>query len=67
MTEKLEALGARLVSAQRELIKAAAAASTTPSDNALRKIADLEVTIGAVETMIEEERMGARGQKDPGP
>ncbi|ADH91579.1 conserved hypothetical protein [Ancylobacter novellus DSM 506] len=56
MTEKLEALRARLVLAQRELIKAAAEAGTVPSDNALRKIADLEVTIGAVETMIDEER-----------
>ncbi|ADH88114.1 conserved hypothetical protein [Ancylobacter novellus DSM 506] len=54
MTEKLEALRARLMSAQRELIKAAAEAGTIPSDNALRKIADLEVTIGAVETMIDE-------------
>jgi hypothetical protein len=56
MTEKLEALRGRLLSAQRELIKAAAEAGTIPSDNALRKIADLEVTIGAVETMIDEER-----------
>jgi len=56
MTGKLEALRARLVSAQRELIKNAAEAGTIPSDNALRKIADLEVTIGAVETMIDEER-----------
>ncbi|MDF2620526.1 MAG: hypothetical protein K0S00_3185 [Xanthobacteraceae bacterium] len=54
MTEKLEALRDRLMSAQRELIKAAAEAGTIPSDNALRKIADLEVTIGAVETMIDE-------------
>lgn len=56
MTEKLEALRGRLLSAQRELIKAAAEAGTIPSDNALRKIADLEVTIGAVETMIDEDR-----------
>ncbi|MDF2809884.1 MAG: hypothetical protein K0S56_915 [Microvirga sp.] len=56
MTEKLDALRARLLAAQRELIKAAAEAGTAPSDNALRKIADLEVTIGAVETMIDEER-----------
>jgi uncharacterized protein (DUF1778 family) len=58
MTEKLEALRARLMSAQRELIKTAAEAGTIPSENALRKIADLEVTIGAVETMIDEERKG---------
>jgi hypothetical protein len=67
MTEKLEALRACLMSAQRELIKAAAEAGTIPSDNALRKIADLEVTIGAVETMIEEERMGSGARKTPGP
>lgn len=58
MTEKLQALRVRLLAAQRELIKAAAEAGTIPSDNTVRKIADLEVTIGAVETMIDEERKG---------
>lgn len=56
MTEKLKALRARLVAAQRELITAAATAGTIPSDNALRKIADLEVTIGAIEEMMDEAR-----------
>lgn len=53
MTAKLTALRARLLQAQRELIASAANADTVPSDNALRKIADLEVAIGAVENMIE--------------
>lgn len=55
MTEKLESLRARLLAAQRALIKAAADAGTIPSDNMLRKIADMEVTLGAIETMIDEE------------
>jgi hypothetical protein len=54
MTEKLEALSARLLAAQREIITAAASAGAIPSDNALRKIADLEVTIGAIEAVIDE-------------
>lgn len=58
MQEKLEALRARLLAAQRELIKAAAEAGTIPSDNMLRKVADMEVTIGAIETMMDE------GQRD---
>jgi len=58
MTEKLNALRARLLAAQREILIAAANAGTIPSDNALRKIADLEVTIGAVETMIDDQRKG---------
>lgn len=58
MTEKLEALRARLLAAQRALITAAAEADTVPSDNMLRKIADMEVTLGAIEAMIDEERRG---------
>ena len=56
MVTKLKALRDRLLSAQRELIKAAAESSALPSDNMLRKIADIEVTIGAVETMIEDQQ-----------
>jgi hypothetical protein len=56
MTEKLEALRVRLLAAQRELITAAANAGAIPSDNAMRKIADLEVTIGAIEAMIDDQR-----------
>lgn len=55
MKEKLEALRSRLLSAQRELIKAAAEAGTIPSDNMLRKIADMEVAVGAIETMLDEQ------------
>ena len=35
-------------------IAAAARSKTLPSDGALRKIADLEVSIGALEHLIEE-------------
>ncbi|MDQ0511690.1 hypothetical protein [Ancylobacter amanitiformis] len=56
MHEKLQSLRVRLLSAQRELIKAAAEAGTIPSDNMMRKIADMEVTIGALEAMIEDEK-----------
>lgn len=54
MATKLEELCVKLLAAQRALILAAAKAGTIPSDNTLRKIADMEVTIGALETMIEE-------------
>ena len=56
MTEQLEALRARLLSAQRELIKAVAATGTLPSDNTLRKIADMEVAVGAIEAMLDEQK-----------
>ncbi len=56
MQEKLTALRARLLRAQRELIVSAADAGTIPSDNALRKIADLEVAIGAVESMLDADK-----------
>ncbi|MBB3769692.1 hypothetical protein FHS55_000278 [Angulomicrobium tetraedrale] len=56
MHEKLQSLRVRLLSAQRDLIKAAAEAGTIPSDNMMRKIADMEVTIGALEAMIEDEK-----------
>ena len=56
MKEKLTSLRERLLNAQRELIISAANSGTNPSDNALRKIADLEVAIGAVEAMIETTR-----------
>nr|WP_246702657.1 hypothetical protein [Starkeya sp. ORNL1] len=50
--KKLAALRDRLLQAQRELIVSAADVGIIPSDNVLRKIADLEVTIGAVETSL---------------
>lgn len=49
------ALLERMKTAQAELLNAAAKAGALPSDNALRKIADLEVAIGALEHMIDEE------------
>lgn len=56
MKAKLEALRARLLAAQRHLIIVAAEAGTIPSDNTMRKVADMEVTLGAIEAMIDEER-----------
>ncbi|MFC3693492.1 hypothetical protein [Chenggangzhangella methanolivorans] len=54
MNEHL-ALLERMKTAQAELLNAAAKAGALPSDNALRKIADLEVAIGALEHMIEQD------------
>lgn len=56
MISKLEALRARLLASQRELIMTAAETGAVPSDNTLRKIADIEVTIGAIETLIDDQR-----------
>lgn len=47
------ALLERMKAAQIELLSAAAKAKTLPSDGALRKIADLEVAIGALEHLLE--------------
>ncbi|HVI29310.1 hypothetical protein [Hansschlegelia sp.] len=44
----------RMKAAQIELLAAAARARTLPSDGALRKIADLEVAIGALEHLIDD-------------
>lgn len=56
LEQKLIALRKRLVDSQRGLILQAAEAESLPSFNALRQIADLENTIVATDTMIEEER-----------
>lgn len=56
MNEKLQALRDRLVDAQHKLLLQAAEAAQIPSDNALRKISDLENAIAAIEVMIEERR-----------
>ncbi|GLK55377.1 hypothetical protein JOD31_000298 [Methylopila capsulata] len=50
-----QALLDRMKAAQRDLLTAAAKANTLPSDGALRKIADLEVAIGAVEHLLDED------------
>jgi hypothetical protein len=51
---QLAALQERLIDAQRTLLLQAAEADMLPSDNALRKIADLELTISAVEALTDE-------------
>ncbi|CAA0087555.1 Uncharacterised protein [Starkeya nomas] len=57
-TDELAALHAHLLKAQRDLIRATARAGAMPSDNALRKIADIAAAIGAIETMIENQARG---------
>ena len=47
--EKLQALLRRLKEAQHHALAVAAASMVIPTNEALRKIADLENTIGAVE------------------
>jgi len=54
MTSNLDLLLERLTLAQRDLLLASAASTQMPSENALRKIADLEVAIGAVEAVLDE-------------
>lgn len=55
-----EALLDRMKTAQRELLATAARARTLPSDGALRKIADLEVAIGALEHLIDDTPVAKR-------
>ncbi|ADH90188.1 hypothetical protein Snov_2905 [Ancylobacter novellus DSM 506] len=55
MTSKLETLRSRLLAVQRELLAAAAEVNAVPSDKALQKIANLEIAIGAIESMIDDE------------
>jgi hypothetical protein len=50
---ELEALLERLKDAQREILMAAARSSALPSDGTLRKVADLEQTIAAVEALLD--------------
>jgi hypothetical protein len=52
---RLTILSDRLRSAQKALIEAAAASDSMPPENVIRRIADLEATIVAVETLIAEE------------
>jgi hypothetical protein len=65
MTEMtdLQALLDRLKRVQRELIVAAAAIATMPSDGAIRKISELEGAIAAVENLIEERRSQRHGDE----
>ncbi|WP_020178434.1 hypothetical protein [Methylopila sp. M107] len=50
----------RMKVAQVELLAAAARSQTLPSDGALRKIADLEVAIGALEHLIDDDALPSR-------
>ncbi|WP_187278888.1 hypothetical protein [Methylobacterium sp. WL12] len=54
--DKLEALLDRLKARQRELIMQAAAYDTMPADSTLKRIAELENAIAAVEAVADEER-----------
>jgi hypothetical protein len=58
--DDFKALLERMKTAQIELITAAAKARTLPSEGALRKIADLEVAIGALEHLIDDGELPAR-------
>lgn len=55
MKNELQTLLDRLEDAQRDMIVQAARTAALPSDNTLRKIADLEVAIGAVAALMESE------------
>jgi hypothetical protein len=65
MTSKLETLRSRLLAVQREFLGAAAEVNAVPSDKALQKIANLEIAIGAIESMIDETKVNA-GLHDTG-
>ncbi|MFC7052721.1 hypothetical protein ACFQI3_08485 [Hansschlegelia quercus] len=52
--EDYKSLLDRLKAAQLEQFAAAASAKTLPSDGAMRKIADLEIAIGALEHLIDD-------------
>ncbi|WP_371345963.1 hypothetical protein [Ancylobacter sp. IITR112] len=55
LATKLKTLRNRLLAEQRELITRAADIDALPSDKTLQKIATLEVAIGAVESLMDEE------------
>lgn len=55
-----KALLERMKTAQIELFAAVASAQTLPSDGALRKIADLEIAIGALEHLIDDGALKTR-------
>lgn len=54
MLSDLEQLRDRLKHAQTELLLLTAKAKVLPSDGTLRKIADLEISLGAIEALIDE-------------
>ena len=55
-----KALLERMKAAQIELFAAASKVEALPSDGALRKIADLEVAIGALEHLIDDDALPKR-------
>ena len=56
--EELSALLERLKKSQKELIFSAAKTSMMPSDGTIRKIAELENAIAAVEAVLHEVKAG---------
>lgn len=62
LATKLKTLRNRLLTEQRDLITRAAEIDTLPSDKTLQKIATLEVAIGAVESLLDEQT-GAHATK----
>ena len=54
--DKLDALLERLKARQRDLIMQAAEYDTMPADSTLKRIAELENAIAAVEAVADEER-----------
>ena len=58
--DKLEALLDRLQTRQRDLITEAAQYDTMPADSTLKRIAELENAIAAVEAVADEERSRRR-------
>lgn len=62
LATKLKTLRNRLLTEQRDLITRAAEIDALPSDKTLQKIATLEVAIGAVESLLDEQT-GAHASK----
>lgn len=62
LATKLKTLRNRLLTEQRDLITRAADIDALPSDKTLQKIATLEVAIGAVESLLDEQT-GAHASK----
>lgn len=58
--DKLEDLLDRLKTQQRDLIMEAAQYDTMPADSTLKRIAELENVIAAVEAVVDEERRRRR-------
>lgn len=55
MKDNVQRLLDRLKAAQRDLILKAAQTDALPPESLVRKISDLEVTIGAVEHLLEDD------------